>query len=140
VNPFLGMNVGTEHKNRGDSTFREGVIESMSGPKDHQVPHKMNPVDQPACVGYRPAAHSPIVPVMGIPQPGSYITHLEPVFIQHMSRHQGQFIALMTSAGRVEGELAGVGIDHVQLNLKDRSLHIRISQIIYFEGALASYR
>jgi hypothetical protein len=69
-----------------------------------------------------------------------YFTQLDPVFIQHMSRHQGQEIALMTTDERVEGVLAGVAVDHVQLNLKDRAIHIRISQIIYFEGPLASYR
>lgn len=27
----------------------------------------------------------------------------------------------------------------IQINLEDRPLHIRIAQIVYFEGALASY-
>ncbi|WP_263862284.1 YuzF family protein [Bacillus aerolatus] len=49
-------------------------------------------------------------------------------------------MALMTTAGRIEGINAGVAVDHIQMNLEDRSLHIRISQIVYFEGPLASYR
>jgi hypothetical protein len=112
----------------------------MNGHMGHKMPPIQNPIDQPACVGHTAAAHTPIVPIMGVPQPTYYVTQIDPVFIQHLSRHQGQQIALVTTAGRLEGELAGVGVDHAQLNLKDRSLHIRISQIIYFEGPLASYR
>ncbi|MEK3720656.1 DUF2642 domain-containing protein [Paenibacillus sp. FSL H8-0034] len=33
-----------------------------------------------------------------------------------------------------------VAVDHIQMDLEDRSLHIRISQIVYFEGPLASCR
>lgn len=62
------------------------------------------------------------------------------MFVQHLSRHQGQRMALMTTVGRIEGINAGVAVDHFQINLEDRSLHIRISQIVYFEGPLASYR
>ncbi|MFH5184730.1 DUF2642 domain-containing protein [Paenibacillus sp. TAB 01] len=98
------------------------------------------PIDQSAYVGQMPAVHSPIVPISGVPQPNLYMTLLDPVFLQHISRHQGQQIALMTTAGRLQGQLAGVGADHVQLNLEDRSLHIRIQHIVYFEGPLASYR
>lgn len=97
------------------------------------------PVVQPCYTGNRPAAFSPVVPIPAVPQPTEYITQLEPVFVQHISRHQGQKMVLMTTVGRIEGILAGVGIDHVQINLEDRSLHIRIAQIVYFEGALASY-
>lgn len=38
--------------------------------------------------------------------------------------------------------MTGRGLDNfkvIQINLEDRSLHIRIAQIVYFEGALASY-
>ncbi|MFD2215770.1 DUF2642 domain-containing protein [Metabacillus endolithicus] len=105
-----------------------------------KVPYIQNPIDQPGYVHHQPAAHSPIYPITGIPQPTNYSTNLDPVFVQHISRHQGQKIALVTTAGRVEGEVAGVAVDHVQINLDDRALHIRLSQVIWFEGPLASYR
>lgn len=105
----------------------------------HKVPYIQNPIVQPGYVHNEPATHSHTYPISGIPQPTNYSTSLDPVFIQHISRHQGQKIAIVTTAGRVEGEVAGVAVDHVQLNLEDRSLHIRISQIIWFEGPLASY-
>lgn len=98
-----------------------------------------NPIVQPGCVDQAKAVHSPIYAIAGIPQPSEYVTHLDPVFIQHISRHQGQRLCLMTTVGRIEGILAGVAVDHIQINLEDRSLHIRIAQIVYFEGALASY-
>jgi hypothetical protein len=98
------------------------------------------PIDQPGYVNHMPAMHTQICPIMGVPQPTQYVTHLDPVFVQHLSRHQGQKMALMTTAGRIEGINAGVAVDHIQINLEDRSLHIRISQIIYFEGPLTSYR
>ncbi|WP_281281469.1 DUF2642 domain-containing protein [Paenibacillus dokdonensis] len=43
---------------------------------------------------------------------------MEPVFMQHISRHQGQELAVVTSAGRVKGILAGVAVDHIQINLQ----------------------
>ncbi|WP_274318785.1 DUF2642 domain-containing protein [Paenibacillus qinlingensis] len=56
-----------------------------------------------------------------------YIKQLDPMFVQHISRHRGQEIAIMTTAGKVEEVLAGIAADHMQLNLKDRAIHIRIS-------------
>ncbi|WP_281885902.1 DUF2642 domain-containing protein [Paenibacillus sp. YYML68] len=110
----------------------EGAWTNISAPQ--------NAVDQSAYVGRLPAAHSPIVPIPAVPQPGIYVTQLEPVFVQHISRHQGQRLAVMTTAGRVEGTLAGVGVDHIQMNVGERSLHIRIPHIVYFEGPAESYR
>lgn len=73
--------------------------------------YHQNLVDQPGYVNHIPASHSPIYT-----------------------------IAVMTTGGRIEGINARVAVDHIQINLEDRSTHIRISQIIYFEGLLASYR
>ncbi|WP_110926858.1 DUF2642 domain-containing protein [Bacillus massiliglaciei] len=105
----------------------------------HQ-PIKQLPVDQPSYLNQTPVHHTPIYPIEGVPQPNQYITQLDPVFVQHLSRHQGQKMAVMTTVGRIEGILAGVAVDHIQINLEDRSLHIRIPHIVYFEGPLASYR
>ncbi|MBM7605531.1 hypothetical protein JOC75_003554 [Metabacillus crassostreae] len=104
-----------------------------------KVPYIQNPIVQPGYIHNQPATHSLIYSFAGIPQPTNYSTNLDPVFVQHLSRHQGQLVALVTTAGRVEGEVAGVAVDHVQLNTEDRSLHIRLSQIIWFEGPKASY-
>ncbi|AIQ40586.1 hypothetical protein R50912_11550 [Paenibacillus sp. FSL R5-0912] len=99
-----------------------------------------HPIIQPCNVDRMPAVHTQIYPIPGVPQPTEYVTLLDPVFLQHISRHVGQqCFAVMTTTGRIEGTLAGVGVDHIQINLEDRSLHIRIAQIVYFEGALASY-
>jgi hypothetical protein len=94
--------------------------------QNEKVHASQYPIDQPYYVNTMPAGHSPIYPIAGIPQPNQYITNLDPVFIQHLSRHQGQRIAVMTTVGRIEGVIAGVGVDHIQINLEDRSLHIRV--------------
>lgn len=122
-----------------DKSPLRSVFMSVNHSHD-KVPYIQNPIDQPGYVHHQPASHSPIYPITGIPQPTNYSTNLDPVFVQHISRHQGQKVALVTTAGRVEGEVAGVAVDHVQINLDDRSLHIRLSQVIWFEGPLASYR
>lgn len=107
---------------------------------DHRMPNVQNPIDQPGYVNQMPATHTLIYPIEGVPQSSAYMTPLDPVFVQHISRHQGQRLAVMTTVGRIEGVLAGVAVDHIQINVEDRSLHIRIAQIVYFEGPLASYR
>lgn len=106
----------------------------------NQMHMEQRPIDQPGYVNQIPTAHTEIYPIKAVPQPTAYMTQLDPVFVQHLSRHQGQRMALMTTAGRIEGVNAGVAVDHIQLNVEDRSLHIRLSQIIYFEGPLASYQ
>lgn len=119
-----------------EKTPQKGVV-IINLPK--KVPYIQNPIVQPAFIHNQPATHSLIHSFAGLPQPSYYSTNLDPVFIQHLSRHQGQKIALVTTVGRVEGELAGVAVDHLQLNTEDRSLHIRLSQIIWFEGPKATY-
>ncbi|WP_019414877.1 DUF2642 domain-containing protein [Paenisporosarcina sp. TG20] len=112
----------------------------MYSKEDQKGQASQKPIVQPGLVNQTPAVHTQLYSIEGVPQPTEYVTHLEPVFVQHISRHQGQTIALMTTIGRVEGILAGVGVDHVQINLEDRSLHIRNMQIVYFEGPLMSYK
>ncbi|TXC91330.1 DUF2642 domain-containing protein [Metabacillus litoralis] len=119
-----------------DKNLHIGVVK-INLPK--KVPYIQNPIVQPVYMNNQPATHSVIHSFAGLPQPTYYSTNLDPVFIQHLSRHQGQSIALVTTVGRVEGELAGVAVDHLQLNTEDRSLHIRLSQIIWFEGPKATY-
>nr|WP_245339261.1 DUF2642 domain-containing protein [Paenibacillus shirakamiensis] len=43
---------------------------------------------------------------------------MDPVFVQYTSRYQGQKFACMTTAGRVEGVLAGVAVDHIHINVR----------------------
>ncbi|QJC51276.1 DUF2642 domain-containing protein [Paenibacillus albicereus] len=106
----------------------------------YKEPPPQLPIDQPAYVGGWQGACGPIVPIAGVPQPNEYVTSLDPVFVQHISRHQGQPIAVETTCGRIEGLLAGVAVDHIQINRDDRSMHIRIAHIVYFEGPAVSYR
>ncbi|MFD2680333.1 DUF2642 domain-containing protein [Bacillus seohaeanensis] len=109
--------------------------------KHQKVPVKLNPVVQPAYVNQLPAPATPISPVPSIPQPTQYVTPLDSVYVDHLSRHQGQHMVVMTTAGKVEGVLTGVAVDHIQLNVsEEKAVHIRISQIVYFEGFPISYR
>lgn len=96
---------------------------------------KMHAIAQPNYVNQSPAAYTDIHPVKKIPQSNRYVTNVNPVFLDHLSRHQGLDITVQTSAKEVKGKLAGVAIDHIQLNIgKDRALHIRLDEIVYFEG------
>ncbi|MGG6310341.1 DUF2642 domain-containing protein [Paenibacillus macerans] len=83
---------------------------------------------------------STIFPVPMVPQPNQYVTRLDPVFVDHLSRHKGRPISLMTTAGKLEGILSGIAIDHVQLSMDHKAIHVRIAQIVYFEGLPVSYR
>ena len=41
----------------------------------------------------------------------------------------------MTTAGKVDGILSGVAVDHLQLTVGDhKALHIRLAEVVYFEG------
>ncbi|WP_223292236.1 DUF2642 domain-containing protein [Salipaludibacillus neizhouensis] len=76
-----------------------------------------------------------------MPQPTQYVTPLDPVFVDHLSRHENEQIIVTTTAGKIEGVLTGVAVDHIQLNLSDdKAVHIRVSQIVSFEGFPISYR
>lgn len=80
-----------------------------------------------------PPYYAPRTPA--IPQPMHYATLVEPVFIDHLLRHKGAKVVIMTTAGKVEGILSGVVVDHVQLTIGDnKALHIRMAEVVYFEG------
>jgi hypothetical protein len=106
-----------------------------------KVPVFLNPIVQPAYVNQMPASCTPIYSVPAVPQPTQYVTPLDPVYVDHLSRHKGQHIVVMTTAGKVEGVLAGVAVDHIQINIsKEKAIHIRIAQMVFFEGFPISYR
>ncbi|PID20879.1 hypothetical protein CSV61_12910 [Sporosarcina sp. P3] len=106
-------------------------MQSQSG---HQE-HKRHPIAQPDYVNQSPANYTTIHPTDKIPQPNRYVTRVEPVFLDHLSRHQGLDITVQTTAKEVKGKLAAVAIDHIELKLSDtKSLHVRLDQIVYFEG------
>ncbi|MTV49227.1 DUF2642 domain-containing protein [Heliobacillus mobilis] len=115
--------------------------ECESSIKPQDVPVCLHPIVQPAYVNQMPALCTPIHTVPVVPQPNQYVTVIEPVFIDHISRHNGEQMVVMTTAGKVEGVLTGVATDHIQLNIgNDRAIHLRIDQIVYFEGFPISYR
>ncbi|MZP30435.1 DUF2642 domain-containing protein [Heliobacterium undosum] len=88
-----------------------------------------------------PVAFTPIYTASAVPQPSQYVSLIDPVFIDHVTRHMGQQMTVMTTAGKLEGVLTGVAVDHIQLNIdKDKALHVRIAQIVYFECFSISYR
>lgn len=96
---------------------------------------KMHPIAQPDYVNQSPASYTTIRPVKKIPQPNRYVTNVNPVFLDHLSRHQGLDITVQTTANEVKGKLKDVAIDHIELKLSEnRALHIRLDQIVYFEG------
>lgn len=108
--------------------------------KPQKVCSFIKPIVQPAYINQMAAPYSPIYPVPSVPQPTQYITLLDPVFVDHLSRHEGQRIVVVTTAGKLEGVLTGVAVDHIQLSIDEKALHIRIAQIVHFEGLPISYQ
>jgi hypothetical protein len=109
--------------------------------KPQNVPAFLNPIVQPAYINQMPAPCTPIYSVPAVPQPTHYATPLDPVYVDHLSRHKGKHIVVMTTAGKVEGVLTGVAVDHIQLNIaEEKAIHVRIAQIVFFEGFPISYR
>lgn len=105
------------------------------------APAPLHPIVQPAYVNQGPVASTPIYSAVAVPQTNEYVTPFDPVFIDHLSRHQGQHLVVVTTVGQIEGVLTGVAVDHIQLNVsEDRALHIRVAQIVYFEGLPIHYR
>jgi len=105
-----------------------------------RVTAHLAPVVQPSYIGGAPAAATPIMPAPSIPQSMQYVTALDPVFVDHIGRHKGLAISVMTTAGPLSGILSGIAVDHIQLTLENnRALHIRIAQIVYFEGHPITY-
>lgn len=95
----------------------------------------MHPIAQPFYVNQAPATYTNIHQVEKIPQPNQYVTCVEPVFLDHLSRHQGLDITVQTTAKEVKGKLAGVAVDHIEIKLsKNKAVHIRLDQIVCFEG------
>lgn len=107
--------------------------------KPHHVQTCLHPIVQPAYVNHQPAACTPICTTPAVPQPTDYVTCLDPVFLDHLSRHQDQRITVRTTVETLEGVLASVAVDHIQLNRHDKAFHIRTAQIVYFEGLPISY-
>ncbi|WP_145040429.1 DUF2642 domain-containing protein [Paenibacillus sp. Y412MC10] len=96
-------------------------------------------------VGYAPGyyAYPPPQPLLPYyaprtpanPQPAHYAALVEPAFIDHLLRHKGAKMVIMTTAGKVEGILSGVAVDHLQLTIGDnKALHLRLAEVVYFEG------
>jgi hypothetical protein len=124
-----------------DKNYPNLMANEYEKAKQQKVPVKLNPVVQPAYVNQIPAPSTLIYPVPSVPQPTQYVTPLDPVYVDHLSRHKDQYMVVMTTAGKVEGVLTGVAVDHIQLNVsEEKAVHIRISQIVYFEGFPILYR
>lgn len=59
---------------------------------------------------------------------------LKPKFMEHLKQHIGKKICVMTTAGKLEGILDGVFIDHLALvPSSHKKHHVLYSQIVYFE-------
>ncbi|TLS53581.1 DUF2642 domain-containing protein [Paenibacillus antri] len=65
----------------------------------------------------------------------TYWVVTEPVFMDHLLMHVDQKIRLETAAGPLAGTLAGVAVDHVQIDVNGVPHHVRLSQIVYFTKA-----
>ncbi|TMV47623.1 DUF2642 domain-containing protein [Paenibacillus mesophilus] len=70
-----------------------------------------------------------------LPKNVMYITSVEPKMIEHLTMHKGQKVCIVTTAGKLEGMLEDVFIDHVTLESHGKKLHIRLGEIVYFEKA-----
>jgi hypothetical protein len=122
--------------------YPNSVINNYQKPmKPQNVPAYLNPIVQPTYVNQMPVTYSPVYPIPVVPQPSQYVTPLDPVYIDHLSRHKGQKITVMTTAGKLEGVLTGIAVDHIQVSIsEERALHIRIAEIVFFEGFPVSYK
>lgn len=76
----------------------------------------------------------PSPPMPGPPSAAQYVTLVEPTFIEHLMKHKGKKIVVTTTAGKLEGILSGIAVDHLQLTLDGKAAHVRIAQTVYFEG------
>ncbi len=108
---------------------------------EQKKPVYINPIVQPVEVNQQPTAYTVVQPVSAVPQPNQYVSSLNPIYVDHLSRHKGEHIIVTTTAGKVEGKLTGIATDHIQLTVAEkRALHIRIEQIVFFEGFPISYK
>ncbi|MCI3923672.1 YuzF family protein [Paenibacillus sp. TRM 82003] len=65
----------------------------------------------------------------------TYVTKAEPVFLDHLLMQVDQEIAVQTVRETLKGRLAGVAIDHLQLNVNGVPHHIRLEHVVYFSKA-----
>lgn len=70
-----------------------------------------------------------------LPKNIMYTTSVEPKFIEHLMMHKGKTICIVTTAGKLEGMLGDVFIDHATLMSHNKTMHIRLSEIVYFEAS-----
>ncbi|KAB8134697.1 DUF2642 domain-containing protein [Gracilibacillus oryzae] len=101
----------------------------------------LNPIVQPGYINQVSPQAAEIYPIPLVPQPNQYVTFIDPVFVDHLSRHKNQPITVTTIMDKVEGILTGIAVDHIQINIsEDRAVHIRIAQIVSFEGKPITYK
>lgn len=130
---------GYHYPQRPTDNIDQLAMSYPAAPMGRVVSH-LAPIVQPAYVGGMPAPGTPIHPIASIPQSMQYMTSLDPVFVDHIGRHKGLSVSIMTTAGLLSGVLSGIAVDHIQLTLEgNRVVHIRIAQIVYFEGHPITY-
>ncbi|MFZ5987186.1 MAG: hypothetical protein ACOYWZ_08715 [Bacillota bacterium] len=64
--------------------------------KPQKVCSFIKPIVQPTYINQMAAPYSPIYPVPSVPQPTQYITLLDPVFVDHLSRHDAPYLICRT--------------------------------------------
>lgn len=98
-----------------------GAVAWGGGPGTVPVP--------PGQYGYSSA----LPPIMQALTP-SYVVAAEPVFMDHLLMHVDSDIVIQTVRETLKGRLAGVAIDHLQLNVNGVPHHIRFEHIVYFSN------
>lgn len=79
--------------------------------------------------------YSPALPQIMNALAPSYVIPAEPVFMDHLLMHVDQNVRIQTITGPLVGKLAGVAVDHLQVNVDGVAHHVRFAHITYFAKA-----
>lgn len=77
-------------------------------------------------------SHSEKLPPMMNSMSPSYSIVAEPVFMDHLLIHLEEDIEVTLTNGTLKGKLAGVAVDHLQLNIDKVAYHVRFQHIMFF--------
>ncbi|UHA74259.1 DUF2642 domain-containing protein [Paenibacillus sp. 481] len=88
--------------------------------------HHTKPIVQPII---QPIIHYPKPPRPPIPT--TNVTFVRPCLIEHLYKHEGCPIVVVTKCGELKGTLCGVFVDHLELSAGGKKLHVLYDHICY---------
>jgi hypothetical protein len=115
------------HAHRYKRLDNEGVSRLYPNAK---FPHPESMTGVPLPPGQYP--YSPALPQIMNALTPTYVIPAEPVFMDHLLMHVEKNIRVKTVEGTLVGKLAGVAVDHIQINVEGVPHHVRLHHIIYF--------